>query len=239
MTQPPADWYPDPGDPSRFRYWDGAAWTEHRAPRVSERLDGPPARPRGQSRLVSFRIGWSLVGVGLVGGILAALLLVNALSSPFKAVFLSDPCSTPCSEVLRLGQGNYVVFEQIGTSNSYDPMTSSTQVPATITSEDVSVTSAAGQELKIAELTSTQTIDRNGTIYEGVVSFHVAAEGRYRVAVDAPATTRVVVAPGLVQSFARALPGLGVAILSATLGCLGLLVILLAWLRRRSAAPSN
>jgi hypothetical protein len=239
MTRPPADWYPDPGDPSRFRYWDGAAWTEHRAPRVGERLDGLPARPRGHSRLVSFRIGLSLVGVGLVGGILAALLLVSALSSPFKAVFLSDPCSTPCSEVLRLDQGNYVVFEQIGTSNRYGPATSSTQVPATITSEDVSVTSSAGQELKIAELASTQTIDRNGTIYGGVASFHVPAEGRYRVDVDASAPTRIVVAPGLIQSFARALPGLGVAILSALVGCLGLLVILLAWLRRSSAATSN
>lgn len=29
---PPAAWYPDPHDPSQQRYWDGAAWTEHRAP---------------------------------------------------------------------------------------------------------------------------------------------------------------------------------------------------------------
>ncbi len=29
---PPADWYPDPENPSQLRYWDGTAWTEHRAP---------------------------------------------------------------------------------------------------------------------------------------------------------------------------------------------------------------
>jgi hypothetical protein len=28
----PADWYPDPEDPSGLRYWDGTSWTEHRAP---------------------------------------------------------------------------------------------------------------------------------------------------------------------------------------------------------------
>lgn len=28
----PADWYPDPSDPARLRYWDGAAWTGHVAP---------------------------------------------------------------------------------------------------------------------------------------------------------------------------------------------------------------
>ena len=33
MSQTPAGWFPDPHDPSQFRYWDGTAWTEHRAPR--------------------------------------------------------------------------------------------------------------------------------------------------------------------------------------------------------------
>lgn len=32
MTTPPADWHPDPEDPTQLRYWDGAAWTEHVAP---------------------------------------------------------------------------------------------------------------------------------------------------------------------------------------------------------------
>ena len=34
MTTPPtpADWYPDPENPAGLRYWDGTAWTEHRAP---------------------------------------------------------------------------------------------------------------------------------------------------------------------------------------------------------------
>jgi hypothetical protein len=35
MSQTPAGWFPDPHDPSQFRYWDGTTWTEHRAPRSS------------------------------------------------------------------------------------------------------------------------------------------------------------------------------------------------------------
>ena len=31
---PVAAWYPDPEDPDQLRYWDGTAWTEHRAPVV-------------------------------------------------------------------------------------------------------------------------------------------------------------------------------------------------------------
>ena len=32
----PANWYPDPQDPSLQRYWDGTAWTEHVAPAAAE-----------------------------------------------------------------------------------------------------------------------------------------------------------------------------------------------------------
>jgi hypothetical protein len=27
MPTPPADWYADPQEPARLRYWDGAQWT--------------------------------------------------------------------------------------------------------------------------------------------------------------------------------------------------------------------
>ncbi|MBO0820415.1 MAG: DUF2510 domain-containing protein [Nocardiopsaceae bacterium] len=29
----PANWYPDPGDASQVRWWDGQAWTTHTQPR--------------------------------------------------------------------------------------------------------------------------------------------------------------------------------------------------------------
>lgn len=30
----PGHWYPDPADPERLRYWDGARWTDHTAVRI-------------------------------------------------------------------------------------------------------------------------------------------------------------------------------------------------------------
>ena len=45
---PPADWYTDPEDESQYRYWDGSAWTEHRAPRHHQ--------PTGGTELVHSRL---------------------------------------------------------------------------------------------------------------------------------------------------------------------------------------
>jgi hypothetical protein len=46
---PPPDWYTDPEDESRYRYWDGSTWTEHRAPRHSQ-PDGETESGPGQLR---------------------------------------------------------------------------------------------------------------------------------------------------------------------------------------------
>jgi hypothetical protein len=45
MTTPPtpAGWYPDPDGSAGQRYWDGSAWTEHRAPAAP-----PPPEPIGR-----------------------------------------------------------------------------------------------------------------------------------------------------------------------------------------------
>lgn len=57
----PANWYPDPENPSAWRYWDGSQWTEHRS--------GPPAkRKRGAFFWVFWAVqalfvAWIVVGI--------------------------------------------------------------------------------------------------------------------------------------------------------------------------------
>lgn len=43
MSQTPAGWFPDPEHPDQLRYWDGTAWTEHRAP--AQNPNQAPAQP--------------------------------------------------------------------------------------------------------------------------------------------------------------------------------------------------
>lgn len=44
-VEAPAGWYPDPRDPRRIRWWDGAAWTEHTAPQPAGEGPYPTATP--------------------------------------------------------------------------------------------------------------------------------------------------------------------------------------------------
>jgi uncharacterized protein YbjQ (UPF0145 family) len=55
-AQPPAGWYSDPHDPTRLRWWDGAAWTDQTQASITEQAPGevgaPPAQYTGPPILV-------------------------------------------------------------------------------------------------------------------------------------------------------------------------------------------
>jgi hypothetical protein len=191
----------------------------------------------GMRRIVSFRVGWLLVGVGLVCAIFAAFVIVG-LGPALNDTFLRRPCATPCSEVLDLDAGRYLVFEQVGRSTRVGPVTTTTQGEATISPANVEVTSAVGRSLQISRPGSTQTIERNGTTFRGVASFEVPESGRYLVTVDSPGRTQVLVAPGLGQTLLRALPGVALGGLGALAGGAGVVLLILAWTRRWRASSA-
>ena len=60
MTQTPAAWFPDPEDPTQYRYWDGTAWTEHRSPRTSPA--GDQLSQAGQDLADGLSKGFTAVG---------------------------------------------------------------------------------------------------------------------------------------------------------------------------------
>jgi hypothetical protein len=186
------------------------------------------------SRVVNVRVGWALVCVGVVCGIVAVFMLVGSVGPALRDALVRPPCATPCSESLHLEAGHYLVFEEVGRSTTVGPFSSSTEGPATVSPARVAVTAPSGEALDVVAPSASETIERNGAIYGGVAGFHVREPGRYRVAVDVPPGTRILVAPGLGQTFLRALPGIGVAVTGFAVGLTGLVFLIVAWIRRRT-----
>jgi hypothetical protein len=84
---PASGWYDDPEQPWTWRYWDGARWTDHRAP-----MWVPPARDPlsfsswferfvAAAKVAVRRVGVLLVGVWLVFGIAGSWLAAAAFGS--------------------------------------------------------------------------------------------------------------------------------------------------------------
>lgn len=84
---PPSGWYDDPEHPWTWRYWDGARWSDHRAP-----MWVPPARDLlsfsswfersvAVAKVAVRRVGALLVGVWLLLGIIGWLSVVAVFDS--------------------------------------------------------------------------------------------------------------------------------------------------------------
>lgn len=81
---PPAGWFPDPGDPTSRRYWDGRAWTEQRAPGFTPPMPVAPGEPASTKRW------WVVV---LIVVLVLLLLLVVALAVAAGSDSDDDPAA--------------------------------------------------------------------------------------------------------------------------------------------------
>jgi hypothetical protein len=71
---PPPGWYPDPSAPHLQRWWDGTAWTEHRAPAAAPTV---PVRPPSAGGGGSGRA--KVVALTAAGAVLVAAIVTGAL----------------------------------------------------------------------------------------------------------------------------------------------------------------
>ncbi|MFD5812376.1 DUF2510 domain-containing protein [Rhodococcus aetherivorans] len=93
MNQP-AGWYPDPGDPSLVRYWDGTEWSPRTAPKFSTPAP-PPRRPQPTAK--EERNGKLLAagfGLLIVLGLVVAAVVSGSHSDQDDAATVAAPSPT-------------------------------------------------------------------------------------------------------------------------------------------------
>ncbi|KXF84340.1 hypothetical protein D092_20675 [Rhodococcus ruber Chol-4] len=93
MNQP-AGWYPDPGDPSLVRYWDGTGWSPRTAPKFST-PPPPPRRPQPTEKQAknSKLIMAGLAVLGVVG-LVVAVAVGGANSDEDGSTTVAAPSTT-------------------------------------------------------------------------------------------------------------------------------------------------
>lgn len=86
----PAGWYPDTERSGEQRYWDGAKWTDHRAPLIDS--EAPKPRRRGIGKTL-------LLGAGVLVAGLAGLSALSAMTQQQEDPS-QDPDAVPLSLLL-------------------------------------------------------------------------------------------------------------------------------------------
>jgi hypothetical protein len=99
---PPPNWYPDPQDPSRSRYWDGTRWTEH-----THSLVAPTVAATYQPLLTPARTLYFMFAVTLVLTVIA--LLSDWAELSLLGRILEDPASVSPAEANASDQRQGVI----------------------------------------------------------------------------------------------------------------------------------
>ena len=107
---PPPGWYDDTEHPWTWRYWDGARWTDHRAP-----MWVPPVRdPRSLSAWFDRSVAAVKLAVRRVGVVLASMWLVLGLLGSWFVVAVVD--SDRGRELRRLLEVDRTTFGPTGST---------------------------------------------------------------------------------------------------------------------------
>ncbi len=201
----------------------------------------PPPPPTAREW---FPTGAAIRGPGLPAA--GAVLMVGLAVTVFTAVFavnrvtryLDHPprMSAPGSTTLALDPGTYVIFEHPSSPRvpSYCPISSQC---ATFGPSDVDVVSTSGVRLVVDADLSSDRITEGDLTYRGVVEFHVARAGSYRIVVRPSAPGHLVIDPSPgqeVHAFAGWIALGGAGLIGIVTG-----VVSIARTRRRRRLPAT
>jgi hypothetical protein len=114
---PPPNWYPDPQDPSRSRYWDGTRWTEHTHPLAAPTV-APGYRPLvtpARTLFVLFAVILVLTVVALLSGWAELSMLGRMVEDPASV----SPADADASDLRQGLIGLLQVLLYLGTGVAF------------------------------------------------------------------------------------------------------------------------
>lgn len=193
-----------------------------------------PAKPTQPAQPVKRggRSGGLLI-TGLALLVVALLLTVVAAAGmawgarDFIGAFGSPAIAVPGQGAAQLSAGRWSVMQRADGR------------AAEIDARDIEVVGPTGS-VPVADVTATETLERNGVVYQAVARFDAPADGVYGIRVAESEPSEIIMAPSLIPVFIGAmlwLVLLGVAIVA---GLAGVALVIVALSRRaQSAQPTG
>jgi hypothetical protein len=169
---PPSGWYLDPHSDRQWRWWDGAAWTPHTAPRWS-----PVSVDRSRIRPRSWAFGLAAIpaALGLAGAILLALAAISAGSHTIDRLTADlIPFQAPGSVAVSLNAGETrMIYTPAGVAGTRASAATSANVRCTILGRD-------GKRVP-ASVSTDVTLRRGAERYRSLLEFRAPPSGADRV----------------------------------------------------------
>jgi hypothetical protein len=181
-----------------------------------------PQAPQQTAKKPGPSLGLSLTLL-FVGILIAVPCAIKGIA-PLINGFTKDPVVVPLDTRMHFSHGTYLVYER-------DDFT----FGGSIAPRDVKVTADDGTTVPTGRPTDDEHITRNGSRYQGVVSFDIPSGGDYRIQVTADQARPVIITRSLVDVVKRSLGWFAAAGLGGVLFVLGVVLLIVGSVRRGRA----
>lgn len=164
----------------------------------------------------------------LVGSVVAGL----QLGPTFTHGLFGPTFALPMDEDIQLDAGQWVIFERTGSQRRSGPLTLTQNDEAVLEKTRVAIFDPSGAPVDIDGVRALQTINRNGSIYTGVISFDAPTSGTYAISLESSSSEAIISA-----DLGSALRASATWLIVAGLGALGCLAGVILFLT--GGSPNN
>ncbi|MDQ1249229.1 MAG: hypothetical protein QG597_3603 [Actinomycetota bacterium] len=184
---------------------------------------GAAGRTTSRSGIGVLVTGVVLLVIGLLTAAIGAVGLVSSGSGLVDA-FRAEPIGVPGEVQLDLTPASYTIL-QLSNGQSYR-----------IAVDEIEVTGPGGA-VPVGEPGVSESVDRNGKVYESVAQFRVGQAGAYTITLTSDGPSEVIVSQSIGSTLTRSAVWFALLGVAALLGLAGLGLVIFAIVRRSMATP--